>query len=420
MRGVRIRLRAILVIADGMADRPIKELGWKTPLEAARRPCLNQIAKDGVSGIIDPISPGTPPGSDASTLALLGYDSLKVYSGRGALEAVGSGVEVLPGDVAFRCNFATVDKNLVVLDRRAGRIANVDAAKLAASLQQVKLRKSYKVTFIFKNTVQHRAALLIRGHSLSTAISDSDPEAVGRSILEVKPLNNLPEAKRTARIVNDLIQEFRRVLEQHPVNKNRVKRNLPVANVVLVRGAGTIPKIAPISEEFGIKAACIAAVPLIRGVCKVAGMKVINVKGATGTIQTDYMAKAKAAIETLKTNDFVLLHVKATDVASHDGNFKLKIEVVEKIDAMLGYVLDHASLDSTYLAVTADHTTSCLTGNHEGDPVPLAITGPYVRRDGVAEFGERSCARGGLNRIRGADLMPTLMSYLEKTKKFGA
>jgi 2,3-bisphosphoglycerate-independent phosphoglycerate mutase len=403
-----------------MADRPIKELEWKTPLEATRRPALNQLARNGISGILDPIAPGIPPGTDTSTLALLGYDSLKVYSGRGALEAVGSGVEVLPGDVAFRCNFATVDKNSVVLNRRAGRIANEDAAKLAESLQKIKLKKSLNVEFFFKNTVQHRAALVIRGHSLSTAISDSDPEVAGKTVLEVKPLNGLPEAKRTAKVVNELMQEFHKVLREHPVNKERARQKLPVANMILCRGAGTIPKIAPLSEVFGIKAACVAAVPLIRGVCKVAGMKLINVKGATGTIQTNYMAKARAAVEALKTNDFVLLHVKATDVASHDGNFKLKIEAIRKIDEMLHFMLNHVSLDSTYLAVTADHTTSCVTGNHEGDPVPVVISGPYVRRDGVVEFGERPCARGGLNRVRGADLMHTLMDLLEKTKKFGA
>jgi 2,3-bisphosphoglycerate-independent phosphoglycerate mutase len=403
-----------------MADRPIKELSWRTPLEAASRPALNRLVECGVSGILDPIAPGIPAGTDTATLALLGYDSLKVYSGRGALEAVGSGVEVLPGDVAFRCNFATVDKDLIVLDRRAGRIANEDAAKLAESLQKVKLKSSLSVEFFFKNTVQHRTALVIRGHSLSTAISDSDPEVAGKPVLEVKPLSDLQEARRTARIVNELTREFHKVLKKHPVNKKRAEGRLPVANMILCRGAGTIPKISPLSEIFGIKSACIAAVPLIRGICKVAGMKLINVRGATGTVQTDYMAKARAAVEALKTNDFVLVHVKAADVASHDGNFKLKIEVVKKIDEMLRFMLDHVDLDSTFLALTADHTTSCVTGNHVGDPVPVVINGPTVRRDGITEFGERSCANGGLNRIKGTDLMHILMDLLGKNEKFGA
>jgi 2,3-bisphosphoglycerate-independent phosphoglycerate mutase len=189
--------------------------------------------------------------------------------------------------------------------------------------------------------------------------------------------------------------------------------------MILCRGAGTIPKIPTLQEKFEIRPACVAAVSLIKGVSKVAGMNVINVKGATGTVQTDYMAKAKAAVQALKKHDFVLLHVKATDVASHDGNAKLKVEIIEKIDKMLGYILANVNQDSTYLAVTADHTTSTDTRNHEGDPVPVAIMGPGVRRDDVANFGERTCTKGGLNRIRGLDLMPTLMSLVGKTKKFG-
>jgi len=402
-----------------MADRPLKELNWKTPLEAAHKPSLNQIAKTGVCGIMDPIAPGIPPGSDTATLALLGYDVLKVYSGRGALEAIGSRIDILPDDVAFRCNFATVNQDFFVLDRRAGRISSEDAAKLAKSLQKIKLEKP-SVKFLFKNTIQHRAALVVRGPKLSAAVSDSDPEKVGGEVLEIKPLDKSSEARLTAKLLNELLHKFHKVLTEHPVNKKRAKQGLPQANYILCRGAGTIPDIQPLSKLYGINAACIAAVSLIRGVCKVAGMELIDVGGATGTPQTDFMAKAKAAIKAIKTCDFVFLHVKATDVASHDGKSKQKIRLIEKIDNMLGYMFKHIDLDSTYLAVTADHTTSTTTGNHEGDPVPVAIAGPYVRRDEVEEFDERSCATGGLNRIRGMDLMPILMGLLGKTKKFGA
>jgi 2,3-bisphosphoglycerate-independent phosphoglycerate mutase len=413
-------LKAILVIGDGMADRPVRELGWKTPLEAARKPSLNQMARTGICGIMDPISPGLPPGSDTATLALLGYDASEVYSGRGALEAIGSGVKVLPGDVAFRCNFATVNENLVVLDRRAGRIVNEDAAKLAGSLQKIKLKKLLGAEFLFENTIQHRAVLVIRKHGLSTAVSDSDPGKVGEKASAVKALDDSSGAKLTAQIVNELMRGFHKILKEHPVNNERVERGLSPANIVLCRGAGTIPRIRPLSKIYGISATCIGATPLVRGVCKAAGMKLIDVKGATGTPQTDFMAKAKATIQAIKTSEFVLLHVKATDVASHDQNIEQKIELIEKIDRVLGYVLNNIDSDSTYLAVTADHTTSSITRNHEGDPVPIAITGPYVRCDDVEEFDERACAKGGLNRIRAMDLMPILMNLIGKTKKFGS
>jgi len=412
-------LKAILVIGDGMADRPVKELGMKTPLEAARKPSLNKIAKTGICGTIDTISPGIPPGSDTATLSLLGYDALKVYSGRGALEAVGSDIDVLPGDICFRCNFATVDENFTILDRRAGRIANEDASKLVESLKKIKPTDS-SVKIILKNTVQHRVALVLRGPKLSTAVSDSDPEKVGVKVLEIKPSDRRSESRRTVNILGELLRKFHEVLKEHPVNKGRVKCKLPPANIILCRGAGTIPNIKALPEIYDIDAACVSAISLIRGVCKVAGMNIIDVKGATGTPQTNYMAKARAAVQALKTNDFVLLHVKAPDVASHDGNAKQKVEIIERIDRMLGYILSNVNSDETYLAVTADHTTSSATRDHEGDPVPVAITGPYVRRDDVEEFGERACARGGLNRIRGKDLMPTLMNLLGKTKKFGA
>lgn len=417
-RGVSY-LKILLIVADGMADWPIRELGWKTPLEASRKPSMDRIADEGVCGIMDPISPGVPAGSDTATLSLLGFDPLKHYSGRGALEALGWGLKIERDDVCFRCNFATVDDSLTVLDRRAGRISDDDASKLTKILQKVKL-SSGSIEFLFQNTVQHRAVLVLRGPHLSTAVSDSDPKEAGRKVLELKPLDHTPEAMFTARILNELMEKFHKVLKDHEVNKERIKHGLPPANIILFRGAGTVPKITPLAEIYGIKSACIAVVSLIRGVCKVAGMQLLTVEGATGTPQTNYSGKAKAAIQALKNNDLVLLHVKATDVVSHDGDPKQKIMVIEKIDSMVSYVLENVDLDKTYLALTADHTTSCITRNHEGDPVPVAIMGPYVRRDKVKEYSERECAMGGLGRIKTMNLMPILMGLVGKTEKFGA
>ncbi|MEM2903008.1 MAG: phosphoglycerate mutase, partial [Candidatus Bathyarchaeia archaeon] len=294
-----------------------------------------------------------------------------------------------------------------------------EASKLAESLQKVRLSNG-SVKFIFQNTIQHRATLILRGPHLSTAIGDSDPYETGKKVLEVKPLDNSPEASFTARVLNELLEKFHHVLRNHEVNRERIKRNLPPANIILCRGAGTIPNVKPLGEIYGIKSACIAVVSLIRGVCKIAGMNLLNVEGATGSLDTDYMAKAKVAVQALQENDLVVLHIKATDVASHDGNFYEKVKVIEKIDMMISYILDNIDHDDVYVTVTADHTTSCLTRKHEGDPVPVAIMGPYVRRDDVIEYNERSCARGGLGRIRGIDLMPILMNFIGKTKKFGA
>jgi len=413
-------MKAILVVGDGMADRPLRELNGKTPLEAAEKPSLDWVAENGVCGIMDPIAPGIPPGSDTAHLALLGYDALKVYTGRGALEAVGSGVEVLPGDVAFRCNFATVDENLKVVNRRAGRIETDDASRLARVFKEISLEKHPNVQVIFKNSIQHRAILLLRGPRLSTMVSDSDPQKVGSSVLRVRPLDNTPEARKTAEIVDELTQCFHKKLKEHRVNSERQKKGLLPANIVLCRGAGKLPDITPITLRYGIQAAAICVMPLVKGVCKVAGMRLLAVPGVTGTYDTDVIAKANSALRAVQTNDFVFLHVKATDVASHDHKVQQKVRMIEKIDTMIEHLIQNANLEETIIAVTADHTTSLVTGEHEGDPVPVAIAGPGVRTDDVKEFGERTCAKGGLGRTRGVDLMPTIMNLLGKTKKFGA
>jgi len=413
-------MKVILIVGDGLADRPIPELKNKTPLETARKPSLNKIAETGICGIMDPIAPGVPPGSDTATLALLGYDPIKVYSGRGALEALGSEVDVLPQDVVFRCNFATVDNNLNVVDRRAGRIETSDSSKLAKALKEIVLKEHKDVHITFKNTIQHRAILQLRGPKLSRMVSDSDPQKTGTPILTVNPRDDTPEAKKTADIINKFTRRSLEILKTHAVNARRIKEGLPPANAILCRGAGTLPIVKSISLLYGVHGAVVSVMPLIRGVCKVAGLRLLDVKGATGTYDTDVVAKGKAAVQALKTLDFVFVHVKATDVASHDGKVKQKIRMIEKIDGMVGCILKKVTLDETLVSVTADHTTSLVTREHEGDPVPVAITGPGVRTDNVKEFDERNCARGDLGRIRGKDLMPTIMNLMGKAKKFGA
>ncbi len=413
-------MKAVIIVGDGMGDRPLGELGNKTPLEAARKPSLNRLAENGICGIIDIISPGIPPGSDVAHLALLGYDAEQVYSGRGAFEAIGFGVDVLPDDVAFRCNFATVDPELKVIDRRAGRIATIDAAGLAEGLQEIALQGHQNVQIMFNNTIQHRAILLLRGAHLSPMVSDSDPHQAGTNVSEVRPLDNSDEAEKTARILNELTGHFHRVLNDHPLNVTRETAGLFPANIVLCRGAGRLPDLTPLSLQYGINAVAISAMPLVKGVCKAAGMKLVNVSGSTGTYDTNFLAKARAAVEALHSSDFVFVHVKATDIASHDGRVDEKVKMIQKIDQLVEYVTRNVDLTETYVAVTADHTTSSRTGEHEGDPVPVVLAGPEVRTDDVKEFSERACAKGGLGRIRGRQFLPITMDLLGRTQKFGA
>jgi 2,3-bisphosphoglycerate-independent phosphoglycerate mutase len=413
-------MKAILIVGDGMADRPLAELNSKTPLEAATKPSLNWLAEKGVCGIMDIIAPGIPPGSDVAHLALLGYDAEKVYSGRGAFEATGFGVEILPNDVAFRCNFATVDSKLTVIDRRAGRIATIDADRLAKEFKEVTLQGHEGLQIIFQNTIQHRATLLLRGAHLSTMVSGSDPYKVGKKVLEVHPLDGTAEAEKTAQVLNELTHYFYQVLKDHPLNIERRTRGLFPANIVLCRGAGKLPDLAPLSLLYGVNAVAISAMPLVKGVCKAAGMKLIDVSGATGTYDTNVLAKAEAAVKALRSYDFVFVHVKTTDVASHDGRVDEKMRMIRKIDQLVEFITRNVDLNKTYIALTADHTTSSRTREHEGDPVPVVIYGPEVRTDDVNEFSEKACAKGGLGRIRGKDLMPILMNLLGRTKKFGA
>ncbi len=405
-------MKLLLIICDGMGDRPVGKFGGKTPLQYADCPNFDWFAENGVCGIMDTISPGIPPGSDTAHLALLGHDPYKVYSGRGPFEAFGIGMDVLPGDVVLRANFATVSDDMNIMDRRAGRIKE-GTKEIAESLNKIKVEGA-KV--FFKEGTEHRGALLIRGEGLSSEVHDTDPHRSGCCPLTSEP--KIPEAAKTVGIVEEFSKRAHEILKDHPVNKKRESEGALPANYILLRGAGKAPHLTGLKKMYGLSSAAVVGVMLVKGVCKALGMETPDVKGATGGIDTDMIAKAKAAIFALSTHDFTLLHIKACDVFGHDGDFTGKVKTIERLDEMMGFIKDN--IENTCVAVTADHSTPVCVRNHSGDPVPLTIIGEGVRADGVKKYDEISCAQGGLERILGKDLMPILLDIVNKSDMYGA
>jgi len=414
--------KIILLVCDGMADRQVKELGDKTPLEYAETPNMDELAEKGVTGLMDPIAPGVPPSSDTAHLAIFGYDPEKEYPGRGLFEAAGYGYKISDDEVAFRCNFSTVrkrDNELIVVDRRAGRISGDEAEALAKELQKIDEIDGVKVRFV--HTLEHRGFLILKGEGLSANITDSDPHEVGAPVLESVPLESAVDfeaVQKTAQIVNKFVLQTFSVLNTHPINVERIKHGKLPANIVLPRGAGKRIKLENFEERWGMKPACVAAGPLYRGVAFELGFKLIDVEGATGLPNTNIKGKFEAAVNALENYDFVFIHIKGTDTLSHSKDAKGKAEMISRIDNALPIIMDTIKEGATFV-LTADHTTPCSIGIHSGDPVPLLITGPNIRRDFVKNFDEISVVRGGLHRIRGKELMNILLDMTHRAPEYG-
>ncbi len=404
-------MKAILVVIDGLGDRPIRKFGDKTPLEAAFTPNLDELASRGICGIMDTVAPGITPGSDTAHLSLFGLDPHKHYHGRGPIEACGAGLKLEHGDIAFRANAGTVDENLIIKDRRAGRIESTkDLCKVIDGME------IDGVKVILKPSSWYRAVLVLRGKGLSDKVSPNDIKKLGVPVQKVKPLDNSQEAKRTAEVLNKLTKISYEKWRDLDINKKRIKEGKLPANIILFRGAGTYVPVPTIEERYHMKSACIAGGGLYKGIGAFLGMNVINVPGATGKYDSDFMAKTKKAMEIIGDYDLVFVHMKATDSAGEDGNPELKREMIEKMDAAIGKLLGFDGL----LVVTADHTTPCELKKHSYEPVPLVMSGPGIRTDSVKAFGERSCSSGGLHRIRGLDLLPIIANHMGFSKLYGA
>lgn len=404
--------KAILIICDGLSDRPIEELGGKTPLEAAVKPNLDELAKRGVNGLMHTIDVGIRPGSDVAHLSIFGYDPYKDYTGRGPFEVAGLGMDFQAGDIAFRGNFATVDENLIITDRRAGRIDQTNS--LIEALSKIKVPKA---KFFLKKGVGHRVGVILKGSNLSAKVSDNDPHLVALQVQKVYPLDNKLNSKRTAKIVNEFLEKAHQILSAHPLNQKRIQQGLPPANYLLLRGAGKIPSLTPFSQKYQLTSACIAGAGLYKGIGKILGMKIINIKKATGRQDSDLKAKIKTAIKALKNYDFIFVHIKAADSLAEDGDFLGKKNFIEKIDQAVAPLL---KLKNTFIIITADHTTSSTLKIHTSDPVPVLISGPGVRTDHITSFGERAAASGKLGFIKGEHLIRIILDLMGKAPLFGA
>lgn len=408
--------KAVLLIADGLGDRPIKELGNKTPLEAAVKANLDKFAAEGECGLMDPIAVGVRAGSDTSHLALLGYDPYVYYTGRGPFEAAGIGMDVRRGDVAFRCNFSTVGDNMVITDRRAGRITE-GTDQLAAAVNGMEIEG---VQIIFKESVAHRGALVLRGEGLGADITDTDPHHENAAVLTAQAIDpNDAASAKTARVINEFVRKSYELLKDHPVNKKRIAEGKNPANIILPRGGGIGPNMESFEKEYGLKAACVAETGLINGVAKYVGMDLTEVPGATGGADSNVLNMAKAIVDRLRDYDFVLCNVKGADVGGHDNAPQVKIDMIKKLDEMVAYLMQNVPA-GTYIVLTADHSTPCALMDHSGDPVAITFWGEGVRTDRCEHFDERSVTAGGLGRIRGIDVMKIITQLMNVQEKFGA
>lgn len=424
-------MKLLYVVIDGMGDLPIEELNGKTPLEAANTPNMDYLAKIGITGLMYTVEKGIAPESDVAVLSILGYDPLIYYTGRGPLEAFGAGLTMRNGDLALRCNFATMDSKKRIIDRRVGRDLTTEEAKeLSKAINEKVKLESYPVDFEFKNTIGHRAILVIKSKlkPLSNKISNTDPaysieEGIGVAkasaemvLQNCKPLENDEMSTISANLVNEFIEKSHQILEEHPINKKRESLGKLKANVVLTRDAGNrLPSLFNISEKYNLKFACLADMPVEQGIAKLAGMQVIELPPPSKNIEFDCELRVKKLFEVWNEYDCFYVHIKGPDEPAHDGNFVLKTKLLTQIDkSFFGKIIPNINLNDCLICITADHSTPCKLKAHSDDPVPVLISGNKIKSDGTIRFSEKEAKKGSLGIIeKGSKLMPLLIEYMK-------
>jgi 2,3-bisphosphoglycerate-independent phosphoglycerate mutase len=422
--------KLLYVCLDGLGDDPIPEFDWMTPLEAATTPNLDRLAAMGRTGTVLTVGPGIAPESDIGVFGILGYDPQEEHPGRGVLEAMGSGMDMADGDLAYRINFATAEWPTII-DRRVGRdLTSEEADALAAEVNRGLTLPG--ATFDLRATVEHRGALVIRTHgegALSANVTNTDPayrkegslgvalESFEMKVAECAPLDDLEASARSASLTNAFVEGSAKLLDSSEVNSARRARGQLPANLILTRDGGDrSPRLEPIEARFGLAWGCFVEMPVERGIALALNMEAVDAprldpKGFGVEAENCYAAWAGLAAEALREFQALYVHLKGPDVPAHDGRALDKRDVISAIDAaFIGPVMGGLDPARTVVGVTADHATSCVRRAHTDDPVPLLVAGAGVAPDGSASFGERACAVGSIGLLTGPQILPRLAS----------
>ena len=385
-------MKSIIILGDGMADEPIEALGGKTPMQYADTPYMDKLAEMGVTGRMKTVADGFHPGSEVANMAVLGYDLPTVYEGRGVLEAASIGYDLKPSEMAMRCNLICVEGD-ILKNHSSGHITTEEADELIRFL----IEKLGSDRIHFYTGVSYRHLLVVKGGDkrLDCTPPHDVPLHPFRPLM-IKP--EAPEAQETADLLNNLILQSQEILKDHPVNLRRIAAGKDPANSIWPWSPGYRPAMQTMQEMYGFKqGSVISAVDLIRGIGVYAGLEVIDVEGATGLYDTNYEGKAHAALEALKTNDFVYLHVEASDEAGHEGDVDLKIRTIENLDKRaIGILFEELQKwdEPVAIAVLPDHPTPCAIRTHTNTPVPFLIYKPGQEPDSVTRFDEFSVLEG--------------------------
>lgn len=426
-------MKHIIILGDGMADLPVERLGGKTLLQAADKPMMDRLAREGRCGRLITVPEGFPPGSEVANTAILGYDLNKVYEGRGPLEAASIGYEMQPDDFAIRCNIITLENGRIIT-HNGGNLQTEDARVLIEYLNE-KLAKPIneregceRVKFICG--IQYRHLLVIKGGNKDIICNPphDHPNEEWQPLL-VKPAysdsvatGSRLSAVQTTALLNELILKSQELLTQHPYNLDKASKGERQANSIWPWSGGYRPSMQTLMEQFPqVKSgSVISAVDLIQGIGKYAGLKIIKVPGATGLADTNYEGKAEAAIEAMKTDDFVFVHVEATDEAGHDGDLELKLRAINYLDQRLikpiveavtsADGITQSSGEKVCIAVLPDHLTPVELRVHVGEPVPFLIWHPGIEADDVQQYDEVSCVGGGYGLLKLREFMETFMA----------